>query len=384
MLSHIRRHLGWKIFLSYLIVIIVGIVVLVTATEFVIPSAFNRHMASMGMMMGNSMGMDMNADLFSNFRSAVLEALSLAAIAAFFAAVLVSLFVSRQVVAPVRAMRDASRRIAQGHYDERVAVMGNIVTNEFDELSQLALSFNQMAANLEQTETMRQQLIGDVTHELRTPLTAIKGSMEGLIDNVLPAENETFQQIYMEADRLQRLVNDLQELSRAEAGAFELNKQAISVTTLVNATIERLAHQFDTKEVDLSTAIPENMPTLIVDEDRIGQVLLNIVGNALQYTPSGGRVRIHAQQVEHEVHISIADTGIGISAEHLPHLFTRFYRVDKSRARASGGSGVGLTISSHLVDAHGGRIWATSPGYGKGSTFTFTLPLESLPRSIEG
>ncbi|KAA3644009.1 MAG: HAMP domain-containing protein [Chloroflexi bacterium] len=375
MLSYFRRHLGWKIFLSYLIVIIVGTAVLAAAAEIAIPSAFNRHMSSMGMMMGNSMGMDMNTDLFSNFRSAVLEALSLAALAAFLAAAVVSLFVSRQVVAPVRAMRDASQRIAEGHYDERVAVTGNIEANELDELSQLALSFNQMAANLEKTETMRRQLIGDVTHELRTPLTAIKGSMEGLIDDVLPAEDETFQQIYKEADRLQHLVDDLQELSRVEAGAFELTRSTVSIASLVEATIDRLGHQFEAKDVSLQVDIPENMPDLFVDEDRIGQVFLNIAGNALQYTPAGGSVKIHAKLEGDEVHFSISDTGIGISVEHLPHLFTRFYRVDKSRARASGGSGVGLTISSHLVNAHGGHIWATSPGSGKGSTFTFSLPL---------
>jgi len=222
---------------------------------------------------------------------------------------------------------------------------------------------------------MRRELIGDVAHELRTPLTAIKGSMEGLIDGVLPSEVETYQLIYAEADRLERLVNDLQELSRVEAGAYELIRKPISVSSLVESAAARLSRQFEDKGVTLESKVPANLPPALADEDRIGQVLLNLVGNALQYTPPGGHVRIAASRRGHEVHVSITDTGIGISPEHLPHLFTRFYRVDKSRSRAGGGSGIGLTIARHLVEAHGGRIWVESPGAGRGSSFTFTLPL---------
>jgi histidine kinase len=234
-----------------------------------------------------------------------------------------------------------------------------------------------MAAKLEQVETMRRQLIGDISHELRTPLTAIKGSMEGLIDGVLPANEETFHGIYREADRLQRLVSDLQELSRVEAGAFELHLQPIDVIDLVEATVKRLELQFEDKGVFLESDVPIDLPPIRADHDRISQVMLNLVGNALQYTPSGGRVRITAIRHQDEIYISIIDTGIGIPPEHLEHIFTRFYRIDKSRSRVGGGSGIGLTIAKHLVEAHGGRIWVESPGPGKGSTFTFTLPFEA-------
>ena len=263
MLSFIRRHLGVKIFLSYLIVIIIGVVVLASTAELVIPSAFDHHLASMNQMMQSMMGrsqMRLQADLFDSFRSAVTEALALAALAAVLAAVLVSVFISRQVVAPVQAMRSASQRIAEGHYEDRVNVPGDIPKGEQDELGQLALSFNQMAAKLQQTENIRRQLIGDVTHELRTPLTTIKGSMEGLIDGVLPANQETFQEIHREADRLQRLVNDLQVLSRVEAGAYELNPHPVSVSRLVNTTITRLERQFQDKGVELETNFPSNLP----------------------------------------------------------------------------------------------------------------------------
>ncbi len=367
--KQIRQHLSWKIFLSYLIVIAVGGVVLATAANFAAPGAFERHMASMGSMMGGSMNM---SDLSNNFRDALSEALALAALAALAVALIVSVVVSRQIVAPVRAMMLASARIAAGHYDERVRVADSTAP---DELDGLALSFNQMTARLEQTETMRRQLIGDVAHELRTPLTSIKGYMEGLIDGVLPANEETYQQVYREADRLQRLVFDLQELSRVEAGAYPLNLRPIEVNHLIETLKTRLGRQFDEKGVSLQTDVPTDLPRVQVDEDRIGQVLLNLVGNALHYTPSGGLVRVVARQQGREVQIAVIDTGVGIPAEHLPHLFTRFYRVDKSRSRPGGGSGIGLTIAKHLVEAHGGRIWAASDGAGKGSTFTFTLPM---------
>jgi histidine kinase len=377
MVSYLRRHLSWKLFLSYLVVIVVGTVVLASAAEFIVPSAFERHLATMGAMMGGNPMMEL--DLFTNFRNAVNEALALAALAAFLVAVAVSIFVSRQVVTPVRELMTASQRIAEGHYHERVHVPGVSDRDELDELGRLALSFNRMATKLEQIEATRRELIGNVAHELRTPLATIKGSMEGLIDGVLPTEAATFQQIYREADRLQRLVDDLQELSRVEAGAFALQRRPASVNELVATTVARLERQFEEKGVTLETEAPANLPPVLADGDRIGQVLLNLVGNALQYTPAGGQVRVTAHRQGAEAHIAVTDSGIGIAGEHLPLLFTRFYRVDKSRSRAGGGSGIGLTIAKHLVEAHGGRIWAESPGPGQGSTFTFTLPLATNP-----
>jgi histidine kinase len=274
----------------------------------------------------------------------------------------------------VQDMMRASQHIAAGHYEERVEVPGNLERNELDELARLALSFNQMAAQLENTEDMRRRLIGDVAHELRTPLTTIKGTAEGLIDGVLAPGPEVFHQIVREADRLQRLVHDLQELSRVEAGAYELHLKPITVEHLIESTVRRLKRQFDEKDVDLQFSLPLDLPLVLADEDRVMQILLNLVGNALQYTPSGGRVTIAARTLGQQVAIAVRDTGIGITVEHLPHLFARFYRVDKSRSRAGGGSGIGLTIAHHLAESHGGSILAESPGPGQGSTFTFTLP----------
>jgi len=379
MISSIRRHLAWKIFISYLVVILISTIVLATAAEIVVPRSFDRHLAAMGSMMVNmmgssSMGIDLDLDLFTNFRAAVNEALTIAALAAVASAIVVSIFVSRQVVTPIREMMIASRYIAAGHYNERVHVPGDLTKNELDELSQLALSFNQMTEKLEQVEMMRRQLIGDVSHELRTPLTTIKGSMEGLMDGILPENDETYMGIYREADRLQRLVNDLQELSRVEAGAYELEPKPIDLLGLMLAVVRRLEQQFKEKDVILEVEIPANFPPIQADGDRIEQVLINLVGNALQHTPSGGKVKVSAKQQSGEIQISVSDTGIGISAEHTENIFTRFYRVEKSRARTGGGSGIGLTIAKYLVEAHGGRIWVESSGHELGSTFTFSLP----------
>lgn len=375
--SKIRRRLGWKIFISYLIVTLVGIIVLATAVRFITPAAYDRRAAILERVLQSAMNQpigEVETQVINNFQAGLTESLLIALVAAVLVSVIVSLFVTRQVVAPVQEMLRASQRIADGHYDERVHVPGDVSTGELDELAELALSFNQMTARLERTETMRRQLIGDVAHELRTPLTAIKGSMEGLIDGVLPAEAETYQQIFIEADRMQHLVDDLQELSRVEAGAYELHLGPVAVAELVGTVIRRLERQFEEKGVHLETQVPERLPLVLVDEGRIIQVMVNLAGNALQYTPEGGRVCIGATATDSEVELWIQDDGIGLSADQLSLVFTRFYRVEKSRWRGMGGSGIGLTIAKHLVEAHSGRIWAESAGLSQGSTFHFTLP----------
>ncbi len=369
-ISHIRRRLVWKLLITYLIIIAAAGIVLYAAAELYMPVAFERHLAAMTEHMGDAA--TMGEDLFANFRRAMVESLTRALLVATGLAIGLSLYISRKVSLPIQRMMLAARRIAAGHYAERVEVSE---AKDLDELGQLAVHFNQMANSLEQTERMRYELIGNVAHELRTPLTSIKGYMEGLIDGVLPAEAATYERIYGEADRLQRLVLDLQELSRVEAGVVPLNMQPISIADLIADTVDRLYPQFQDKEVTIATEVAPGLPAVRADEDRLCQVLLNLVGNALQYTPSGGAVRVHAWQEQNRVQVSVSDTGIGIAAEHLPRLFDRFYRVDRSRSRTGGGTGVGLTIAKYLVEAHGGTIIAQSDGPNKGSTFTFSIPI---------
>ena len=373
-MKYIREHLGAKLFLANLVVILVGIGILAITIQVTIPAAFNRHMGLMdpatmsGMGMGQGQGQGLGKTLFENFRASMFESLGYAVTASVIAALLVSFFISRRIVAPVRTLTNASQHIAEGHYAERVQVNGS------DEIAQLAERFNKMTNQLEQVESMRRQLIGDVAHELRTPLTSIKGYMEGLIDGVLPSTPETFDQIHHEADRLSRLVDDLQELSRVEAKAYPLDFRSLTVPNLVQTTLKRLSPQATAKRISLRSSLPADLPHILADEDRITQVLVNLVANAIQYTSEDGDVTISAVRHENEIYISVKDTGIGIPPEYLANLFTRFYRVDKSRSRnAGGGSGIGLTIAKHLVEAHGGRIWAESAGEGQGSTFSFSL-----------
>jgi histidine kinase len=331
-------------------------------------------MSGMGMMDGSMMDMGSTnsmSQLFIDFRTSFNEALTYAAVAAMLVAIALSLLFTRSVIAPVQAMSLATKRISEGHYDEHVQAQGD------DELAQLAMRFNQMAEKLDQVESMRRRLIGDVSHELRTPLTAIKGSMEGLMDGILPANEETFQQIHAEADRLNRLVDDLQELSRVEARAYQLDLRPLDISSLIQTVTKRLVPQAESKRISLDFELDPDLPPVLADEDRAIQILTNLTGNALQYTPEGGKVTISAKRIKDEVQFSVRDTGVGIPPEHLSHIFDRFYRVDKSRSRqAGGGSGIGLTIARALVEAHGGRIWVESTGDGRGSTFNFTLPTD--------
>ncbi len=375
----IRSRMGLKLFASYFLVIAIGMAAVWVATRFTSPRAYQRHLSfmeqnagannGMGKMMGQGAGPVMMAQYYQDYQSSFNESLLVAVAAASLVAMLASVIISRNIVAPIRLMTRASERIAEGRYDERVELRGN------DELSQLAARFNQMAEQLEQVESMRRQLIGDVAHELRTPLTAIKGSAEGLMDGVLPASDETYQQIHSEAERLSRLVDDLQELSRVESNATQLEIRKLDSRSVIETVVKRMQHQFDEKRVTLNADISAGAISFLADEGRAIQILTNLVGNALQHTPENESVTISVTRDKNEARFSVHDTGEGISEEHLTRIFDRFYRVDKSRARIRGGSGIGLTIAKHLVESHGGKIWAESKGKNKGSIFMFTLPL---------
>jgi signal transduction histidine kinase len=195
-----------------------------------------------------------------------------------------------------------------------------------------------------------------------------------VLDGVVAPSEATWALIHDEVGRLKRLVNDLQELSRAEAKQLALHPAPARPAELIGHALARLAPQYAEKGVALAADAPAELPPVEVDADRVLQVLVNLLGNALRATPAGGEVRVRARADAEVVTFEVTDSGAGIAAEHLPHLFERFYRVDKARSRALGGHGIGLTISKALVEAHGGRIWAASPGPGAGATFGFTLP----------
>jgi len=372
--------LRWKFFLSYLAVIALALLTLAVATSLLAPADFSGRVREMRMMSDGRMRAGMASGVLlnltaledmlnANFRQAVTRALLLAGGVAVVAAAGASLFLSQRIVQSIQALAAASRHIADGHYEERLPVPGD------DELGELTRSFNAMAGALARTEAMRQQLIADVSHELKTPLASIQGFMEGMQDGVIPPTPEMFQRVHREADRLQRLVYDLQELSRAEAAQLALDVRPHDAGELAASAAEWLRPQFEDRDLTLTVTLP-GAPLLVkADFDRARQVLLNLLGNALQYTPPGGQVTLRVSRDGAMAHFAVSDTGLGLAAEDLERIFQRFYRVDKSRARASGGSGIGLTIARHIAEAHGGRLWAESAGPGKGSIFHFTLPL---------
>jgi histidine kinase len=366
-LTHVRRSMSWKLLLSYLLIIVVAFVVLLGTAYFHTGTAIQHHIADMEAAL--HAGPEHATNLTASFHEAINEVILVGALAGVAAAVVVSAITTGRIVGPLRAMMQASRRIASGDYHHRVRSASQ------DELGDLAVSFNRMAEALEQTEQRRLALIGNVAHELRTPLTGIRGIMEGMVDGVIEPDPATFAGIQREVGRLQRLVGDLEELSRAEAGQILLRCQPVALAELISSAATRLQPQFEDKSVALAIDLPDALPQVNVDAERITQVLLNLLGNALQYTAPGGRVHVRVAAQQDALLVSVQDNGIGIASDDLAHIFERFYRVDKSRSRAGGGSGIGLTIARHLVEAHNGRIWAESPGLGQGSAFFFTLPL---------
>jgi len=225
-------------------------------------------------------------------------------------------------------------------------------------------------------ERMRSEFVANVSHELRTPITAVKGFSETLLDGAMtdPEITKQFLQIiYDESDRLTRLVTDLLELSKIESGHTVFRYQPTDLSRLVERTVTRYQHQAQTAELILTTELPPEPVLADVDADRVAQVLINLLGNAIAYTPQGGRVIVGLEEREEFAVLTVRDTGIGIPAEDLPRLFERFYRVDKARARRSGGTGLGLAIVKHIVEGHGGRVDVTS-SVGDGSTFRASLP----------
>lgn len=225
-------------------------------------------------------------------------------------------------------------------------------------------------------ERMRTEFVANVSHELQTPLTAIKGYAETLLDGAME-DSATCRRflgiIDEEAGRLTRLIDDLLDLSQIESGQMKPRRREVALGDLVRQVLARLEPGFRKKGVMVETDLPAGLPTVHVDPDQVGQVLLNLLDNGIKYTPPGGRITIGARDLGGEVEVSVTDTGIGIPEKDLPRIFERFYRVDKARSRASGGTGLGLAIVKHIVEAHGGRVGVKSTP-GEGSRFYFTLP----------
>jgi signal transduction histidine kinase len=275
-------------------------------------------------------------------------------------------WLARGMTQPLRDMAAAAQRLEQGDYTTRVHV------RSMDEVGQLAAAFNRMSAELEDLERSRRDLVANVSHELKTPIAAIRAHLENLADGVEAADPETLQVMLAQTERLTRLVDQLLDLSRLESGEVPFQQEVVGIAPLVERVISEITIGRAISDIRLEAEVGEGL-VAEADPERIHQVLFNLVDNAVRFTPPGGEIRVTARRTDGRVEISVADTGVGIAAEHLPRVFERFYRVDASRSRDDGGTGIGLAIARSIVEGHGGRIVARSDP-GRGSTFTFDLP----------
>jgi signal transduction histidine kinase len=283
-------------------------------------------------------------------------------------ALLITFVVSRRISAPIVALTDSARRLGQGDFSQRASYQGK------GELGELAKSFNSMASDLERAEELRRNMTVDIAHELRTPLSNIRGYLEAFRDGVMPIDDAAIRSLHEEAILLSRLVDDLQELSQAEAGELKLSRQKEDISRLVKRATAAIQTQATKKNISLTVELPHTLHQVDVDPFRISQVLYVLLQNAILHTDPGGQITVTAKERSNRVEVTVTDNGEGIPDADLPNVFERFYRVDKSRARATGGSGLGLTIAKYLVNAHGGDITVKSK-LGRGSTFSFTLPV---------
>ena len=260
------------------------------------------------------------------------------------------------------------QRLGKGDFSQRVDIKDN------SEIGELASTFNSMAGNLQRDEQLRQHMVSDIAHELRSPLTNVRGYLEAINDGLMKPDTATISSIYDETILLSRLVNDLQELSLAEAGELKLYCQPEEAAELVRQSINAVQAKAVEKGLQLSSDVPDGLPRVNIDFLRIRQVLLNLLENAMAHTPAGGSITVSAGLSPDFVEVSVSDTGEGIPAEEVANIFERFHRVDKSRSRSTGGSGLGLTISRYIIEEHQGKLSAQSE-LGKGSRFSFTIPI---------
>jgi signal transduction histidine kinase len=283
-------------------------------------------------------------------------------------ALLVTWLLSPHILRPIEDLTAAANRMQKGDLSARVKAASK------DEVGQLAASFNAMAESLAKQEQLRKNLVSDVAHELRTPLTNIRGYLEAARDGILPSDLDLVNNLFDEATLLSRLVDDLQDLAQAEAGHLRLELTAVNLGQVIQATIDNMLPISQKQELEITCAIPPDLPAVMADPQRLGQVLRNLINNALDYTHSGGQIWIRAIPDDQYVRVSVQDTGPGIEAKHLPYLFERFYRPDPSRARSTGGVGLGLAIVKQFVQAQGGQVGVEST-INQGSTFYFTVPV---------
>jgi signal transduction histidine kinase len=363
--NKMKMDLRSRLFLSHLVVMFVGIFSFVVISKISSPRFFVLHLEKL-QHEGFDL-LDVRTDLVDGFEIAWSRSTLWSVLAGTSAAVGLSYWVSRRIVQQLTEMEKITQRFAIGQLDSRLPL------SEIPELNRLGTSFNRMAASLEGVEVRRRELIGDMTHELRTPLTVVRGYLEELADGGIESSPGVYLSLIKETKRLERLVNDLQELSKAEAGYLPINIQPVNLLPLFKSLVHKFADQLLEDGPVLQLECPSILPLVMADIDRTEQILVNLLGNAVRYTITG-TITLRAWAQGSQLHIAVIDTGIGIDPEDLPHVFERFWRADKSRDRHSGGTGIGLAISKRLVELQGGLIEVESER-DSGSIFRFCLPL---------
>lgn len=359
-----RPRFGTRLLAAQSLVLVAGALTAWLVASMVGPDIFRGHLEEAGVAHAEAETQHVE----EAFASALLLSIGLALVVAVVAALAVSWYFSRRVQRSIASVADAASQIAAGQYGNRVhdAGLG-------DEFATLTATYNTLAARLETTATSRRQMLADLAHEMRTPLATIEAHLEAVEDGVRGLDDETLAVIRSATRRLGRLAEDIAAVSRAEEGKLDIAPVLGDAASLATAAVDTVRDRYTARGVALETKLATT-DTLRVDPDRIGQVLANLLENALRHTPEGGTVTLACRRLDRWIEYTVTDTGEGIALEHLPHIFDRFYRADTARDRRHGGSGIGLAIAKALVEAHGGGISATSRGVGQGATFTVRLP----------
>jgi len=312
------------------------------------------------------------------FLSSVHKSLIWVGISIMTAGLIASYALARSITVPLRNLSRAAEQIAQGNFGQNVPVETR------DEVGYLANIFNRMSETLAVNTKLRQQLLANIAHELKTPLAVIQGHLEGMVDGVIETSKEQLSSLHDEAIRLNRLINDLRDLSLAEVRQLALEKQLADINQIVTRAVTMLKPLADDKGIYIACTLAPSLPKTAVDVDRMSQVFYNILVNAIRYSPDQGRIEVATVLTEAEKRqwmlVSVTDSGPGVAPEDMPYLFDHFYRGDKSRDRKSGGSGLGLAIVKQLVENHGGKV-AVNSTLGAGSVFQVLLPLEEGPKN---
>jgi signal transduction histidine kinase len=296
-------------------------------------------------------------DIHKMFLTSIHYYLVWASLAALGLAIVLSYLLTRRVLRPLSQMTAITREVAAGNFSLRTRVSTN------DEVGELAVAFNKMADSLEQIEQLRKNMVADVAHELRTPLTNLRGYLEALHDGIIPPTTETFQMLQQENLRLVHLVENLQQLARADAAKAYLKREKLNLGDLVQQMVELQEPNFGEKNIGVNISDHASEMMVAADPDKVLQALRNMTENCWKYTPAGGQVTISVAAVASGIKVDFQNSGPGILKEDLPYVFERFFRADRSRSRDAGGAGIGLAITRELIEAHGGQVGAESlPG----------------------